>query len=277
MLRAGFVSLIIIIFFTCIRLSISAPLPERLSSLSKCYGADLAPRSLAILGHRELDSEDIFTKRKYLSIVKDREFTPVHDEYTKRGYDLSIFDDRDLEQFEYTKGDNSDVHMLYRRKSIFTKIKEGFQKAGRAIKGAFQKAGKAIKTDFQKAGKAMKTGFQKVGKVLKKGFQKVGKFIKTTGAKIVKFGLKVVAAVDSVAAKVVSFIPGVGPELSKVIKYEGKGANALSNKIHANLGKTLDKVSNGLDYVIDPLHSVAKAAGKKNKAIGVADAILDNI
>jgi len=187
-------------------------------------------------------------------MLEDREFPIGSDEYTKmqRGYDLSIFDDRDLEEFEYTKRDNFDVHMLYRRKSIFTKIKQGFQKAGRAIKGAFQKAGKAIKT----------------------GFQKVGKFIKTTGAKIVKFGLKVVSAVESVAAKAVKLIPGVGPELSTVLKGEAMGTNALSNKIHVNLGKKLDKVSNGLNYIISPLGSTAKAAGKKNKAIGVVSSLL---
>jgi hypothetical protein len=282
MSRAGLVSFILFSLF--IGLATAAPLAERLSSLAERYDAydnDFIARSLAILGDREFEiAGPEYTKREYLSIFDDREFDVADDEYTKRDYDLSVFEERDFEELEYTKRDDSDVHMLYRRRSIFTKIRDAFRKAGRAIKKGFQKvgaglkkAGHAIKSGFQKAGHAMKAGFQKAGKALKKGFQKVGKFIKTTGAKIAKFGLKLVAAAASVASKVLKFIPGVGTALSMAVKGVAIGANAASNKIHANLGK-LGKVDKGLDYVISPMGSAAKAAGKGSKAMGVVSSLL---
>jgi hypothetical protein len=236
MSRAGLVSLVLFSLF--IGLVTSAPLAERLSSLAERYDNydnDFAIRSLAILDDRDFDIADPeYTKREYLSMLDEREFDIVDDEYSKREYDLTVFDERDFEELEHTKRDNSDVHMLYRRRSIFTKIKDGFKKAGRAIK---------------------------------KGFQKVGTFIKKTGAKIAKFGLKLVAAAASVASKALKFIPGVGTALGMAVKGVAMGANAASNKIHANLGK-LGKVTKGLDYVINPLGSLAKGkGGKAGKAL----------
>jgi hypothetical protein len=265
MSRAGLV--FFVLFSLLIGLATSAPLGERLSSLAERsgdYDHDFIVRSLAILGAREFDNADPeYTKREYLSILDDRDFDIAEDEYTKREYDLSIFEERDLEGLEYTKRDDSDVHILYRRESIFTKIKHAFQKAGHAIKKGFQKAGHAIKS-----------GFQKVGKVLKKGFQKVGTFIKKTGAKIAKFALKVVAAGASVLSKALKFIPGVGTALGMAVKGVAMGANAASNKIHASLGSKLDKVSKGLDYVISPVGSAAKTASKGSKAASTVANIL---
>jgi hypothetical protein len=242
MSRAGLVSLILFSLF--IGLVTSAPLAERLSSLAERYDDydnDFAARSLARLDHREFDIADPeYTKREYLSAFDEREFDIVHDEYSKREYDLTVFDERDFEELEYSKRDDSDPHMLYRRKSVFTKIKDDFKKAGSAIK---------------------------------KGFQKVGTFIKKNGAKIAKFGLKVYAAAASVASKALKFIPGVGTALSTAVKGLAIGANAASDKIHANLGK-LGKVDKGLNYVINPFSSTAKAAGKKNKAAGVVSSLL---
>lgn len=110
--------------------------------------------------------------------------------------------------------------------------------------------------------------------VLKKGFQKVGHFIKTTGAKIAKFGLKVVSAIASVASKVVKFIPGIGEGLSIAVKGLAKGADIASDKIHAKLGKKLDKAMHGMDYVISPIGTAAKDAGKSVGAGGVVADLL---
>jgi hypothetical protein len=215
MSRAGLVSFVF--FFLFVGLATSVPLAERPSSLVERhddYGIDFAARSLAILDDREFDIADF--------------------EYTKREYDLSGLDERNLEDSEYTKRDDSDVHMLYRRKSIFTKIKQGFQKAAHAVKT----------------------------------------FVQHTGAKIAKFGLKLVAAGASVVSKALKFIPGVGTGLSMAVKGVAMGANAASNKIHANLGGKLGKVSKGLDDVINPFGAAANAAGKKNKAIGAVAKVL---
>ena len=70
--------------------------------------------------------------------------------------------------------------------------------------------------------------------------QKVGKFMKTTFKKIAKFGLKVVSVVEEVAGKVVGFIPGLKP-IGRAMEGVGKLAGFASDKIHADLGKKLDK------------------------------------
>jgi len=254
MSRAGLVSLVLCFLF--IGLATSAPLAERLSSLAERYDDYIN------LGGREFDmANPEYTKREYLSTFHNRGFDLLGEESIKREYDLSSLDARDIEELEheYIKRDDSDVHMLYRRRSIFTKIRDGFRKLGRAMKKGFHK---------------VKEGFQKAGRAIKKGFQKVGTFIKKTAAKVAKFGLKIVAAVASVAAKVVKFIPGVGTGISMALKGVAIGTNAASNKIHANLGK-LDKVTKGLDYVINPMSSVAKAAGKAKggKAAGIVSSL----
>ncbi|KAF9471645.1 hypothetical protein BDN70DRAFT_887872 [Pholiota conissans] len=165
--------------------------------------------------------------------------------------------------------DERELVYLVRRKSIFTKIRDAFRKAGHAIKKGFQKVGHAIKKGFQKAGHAIKKGFQKAGHAIKKGFQKVGHaikhvaqkighgikvaakkvghFIKTTGAKIAKVGLKIISTVQKVASKVVSFIPGVGKVLSKVMDGASAATNAISNRIHVKIGGKLGKAMKGMD------------------------------
>ncbi|KAF8888701.1 hypothetical protein CPB84DRAFT_1749436 [Gymnopilus junonius] len=273
--RAGLASLFL--FFAFIGLVASAPLSERpLRFIARYdeYDLDLSTRSVNILYGREFDFEgSAIVKRDFdaMSILNDRDFGTEFNEYFERDYDHFTLDPRgfyDLED-EYIKRSNlEDLHLLHRR-SIAAKIRHAFQHAFHKVGAAFKKAGTAIKKGFQKAGTAIKKGFQKVGKVMKKGFQKVGHFIKTTGAKIAKFGLKVVAAVATVVGKVVKFIPGIGQGLSRAAKGLAKGADLASNKIHAKLGKKLEKVSKGMDYVISPIGTAAKAAGKKLGAGGV--------
>ena len=78
--------------------------------------------------------------------------------------------------------------------------------------------------------------------------KKVGTFIKKTAGKIAKFGLKVVATVAEVGAKVIGFIPG-GKAIGKAVEGFAKGANMLSDKIHANLGAKLEKGMKVMDKV----------------------------
>jgi hypothetical protein len=134
------------------------------------------------------------------------------------------------------------------------KIKQGFQTAGQKIKQGFQTAGTKIKQGFQTAGTKIKQGFQTFAKKAKQGFQKVGTFLKTTGAKIAKFGLKVVQTLYTVAGKIVSWIPAVGKPIDRALEGVSKLAGLASDKIHANLGKKLEKgmkVMNTMNKVMD--------------------------
>ncbi|KAF8996164.1 hypothetical protein BDQ17DRAFT_1364829 [Cyathus striatus] len=171
---------------------------------------------------------------------------------------------------------------LVRRKSIFTKIKEGFQKFGKKVKSGFQKFGQKVKSGFQKAGQKIKTGFQKAGKAIKTGFQKagnaiktvakkvgngiktaakkVGHFVKTTGAKVAKFGLKIISAAQSIGSKIAKFIPVIGKPISAALKAASTGTNAASNAIHVDLGKKLDKGMKVLDKIRNPVSGAAGAA-----------------
>jgi hypothetical protein len=115
---------------------------------------------------------------------------------------------------------------------------------GAKIKKAFQKVGGAIKKGFQKAGNAIKHVAQKVGSGIKTAAKKVGHFVKTTGAKIAKFGLKVYESVGNVVGHVASFIPGVGKPIQAAIKGATKVAGVISDHIHVNLGKKLEKGMN---------------------------------
>ncbi|KDR66908.1 hypothetical protein GALMADRAFT_258798 [Galerina marginata CBS 339.88] len=273
MSRAGLVSLIVFCLFVV--LTASAPLPQReprsLVERFDDYDTDLDARSLAIIFDREFDTAEEYSTREYLGLLDDREFDIMDIQpNSKREYDMSILDGRDFDEVEqdYTKREDADVHILHRR-SIFSKIKKAFKKLGHKIKKGFQKVGKGIKKGFQKIGK----GLKKAGGAIKKGFKKVGKFIKKTAGKIAKVALKIGAAVASVAAKVVKFIPGVGTAASLALKGVAMGANAASNKIHANIGK-FGKFTKGLDYVINPLGSAAKAAGKSGKVAGIAKSLL---
>ena len=84
--------------------------------------------------------------------------------------------------------------------------------------------------------------------------KKVGHFVKTTGAKIAKFGLKVVQSVGEVVGHVASFIPGVGKGIQQAIHGVSKVAGVVSDHIHANLGKKLEKgmkVMNKANKVMD--------------------------
>jgi hypothetical protein len=83
--------------------------------------------------------------------------------------------------------------------------------------------------------------------------KKVGNFVKTTGAKIAKFGLKVYATAASVASRVANFIPGVGKGISKALSGVSKVADFASDKIHANLGKKLEKGMNVMNKIQNPV------------------------
>jgi hypothetical protein len=134
---------------------------------------------------------------------------------------------------------------LVRRSSkLNAKIRAAFHKAGQKIKQGFQTAGAKIKQGFQTAGTKIKQGFQTFGQKAKQGFQKVGHFMKTTGAKIGKFGLKVVQSIGMAAGKALSWIPGVGKPIDQAIDGVSKLAGLASDKIHAKLGKKLEKGMN---------------------------------
>jgi len=84
-----------------------------------------------------------------------------------------------------------------------------------------------------------------VGAKIKKAFQNVGakikSFVKNTAGKVAKFGLKVVSTIQNAASKVANFIPGVGKIIGKGLEAESKVTGLISDKIHANLGKKLEK------------------------------------
>ncbi|KAF8171541.1 hypothetical protein BJ912DRAFT_1147186 [Pholiota molesta] len=140
-------------------------------------------------------------------------------------------------------------------KSVRPESQNGFQKAGHAIKSGFQKFGQKVKHGFRKQarrsrakfGQKVKQGFQKAGQVLKKGFQKVGAWIKTTGAKIAKVGLKILSTVQKV--------------LSKVMDGESAGLNALSDRIHVDVGGKLGKAMEGMDKARKIVGYIPGAAG----------------
>ena len=71
--------------------------------------------------------------------------------------------------------------------------------------------------------------------------KKVGTFIKHTGAKIAKFALKVAAVATEAVSKVVGWIPAIGKPIGKAMEGVSKLENFASDKIHANLGKKLEK------------------------------------
>jgi hypothetical protein len=84
--------------------------------------------------------------------------------------------------------------------------------------------------------------------------KKVGKFVKTTGAKVAKFGLKVVESVGNVVGHVASFIPAIGKPIQQAIHGVSKVAGVVSDHIHANLSKKLQKgmnVMNKANKVMD--------------------------
>jgi len=212
-------------------------------------------------------------KREYLSaLLDDRGFDIEDHEYTKREYDdPCIFDAREFGgiEHEYTKRDEFDLDVLHRR-SFWSRIKKGFQKAGSAVRGGFHK----VQAGVRKAGGAMRKGIQKAGGAMRKGFGKAGKFLKKNGAIIGKFGLKVIATGATVASKLVKFVPGAGTVLSMGLKGVAMGANDASNKIHAHLPGGLEKASEGMDMVMNPVAAASKLGGGAGKVIGIVDSII---
>lgn len=67
--------------------------------------------------------------------------------------------------------------------------------------------------------------------------------MKNTASKVAKFGLKVVSTVQTAAAKVVGYIPGL-KGVGKAMEGAAKVTGFISDKIHANLGKKLEKGMN---------------------------------
>jgi hypothetical protein len=132
-----------------------------------------------------------------------------------------------------------DNHLV--RRGLGAKIRAGFKKLFNGIKHVAQKIGSGIKKVAQKVGSGIKKVAQKIGSGIKKAAQKVGHFIKTTAGKVAKFGLKVISTIENAASKVASFIPGVGKIISKGLEAESKLTGFISDKIHANLGKKLEK------------------------------------
>jgi hypothetical protein len=104
---------------------------------------------------------------------------------------------------------------LVRRASVFTKLKQDFQKAGAAIKHGVQTAAKKVET-----------------------------FVKNTGAKVAKFGLKVVESVGEVAGHIASFIPAVGKPIQQAIHGVSKVAGVISDSIKTKLSSKLQKGMN---------------------------------
>ena len=88
---------------------------------------------------------------------------------------------------------------------------------------------------------------------MKQGLDTAGRFVKKDGPTIAKVGLKVVSTTSSVAARVANFIPVIGKPASKLIKLESKGLNMASNAIPVNLTPSLQKTSNILDDIRDPV------------------------
>ena len=83
--------------------------------------------------------------------------------------------------------------------------------------------------------------------------------MKHTAAKVVKFGLKVASGVQQLAGTVAGFIPG-GKPIGKALQAESKVTGLISNKIHANLGKKLDKGVN----VINKAQKVMGYMGRRD-------------
>ncbi|PPQ98186.1 hypothetical protein CVT26_003232 [Gymnopilus dilepis] len=179
--RAGLVFLLFCLA-SFIYVSVAAPIPEsRPRLLERCEDdeQEYLARSLAILIEREFASttDDLFRRDPYdFSILDDRDFDEIYDEYVKRGYDISIYDERALGLEE--RDDLEHDVVLLQKRNIFDKIREGFQRMGNAIKHGFQKFGSMVKSGFQKAGHAIKHAFQKAGSAIKHGFQKFGGMVK---------------------------------------------------------------------------------------------------
>lgn len=211
----------------CCVLVRSAPLPEE--SLDRRFTDDLS-----IFERYWDDDEELFAR------------------------ELASFDDEEL----FARDDLEDAPVLVRRKSIFTKIKNAFKKAGKAIKKGFQKVGEGVKKVAKKVGEGVKKAAKKVGEGVKTAAKKTGQFVKKTGAKIAKFGLQVWSTAQSVAAKAAKFIPGVGKPISAALEAASKGTGLAAHKIPVNLGGKLEKGFKVMDKIKNPVGGAAGAALK---------------
>jgi len=129
------------------------------------------------------------------------------------------------------------------RRSIFTKIKDAFQKAGSAIKSGFQKMGNGIKSGFQKMASGIKNVAQKVGSGIKNVAQKVGNGIKSVAQ-------KVGSGIKSVAQKV------------------GSGIKSVAQKVGNGIKNVAQKVGNGVKTAVKVVGNGLKTAGKWVKENG---------
>ncbi|KAF8996163.1 hypothetical protein BDQ17DRAFT_1544896 [Cyathus striatus] len=179
---------------------------------------------------------------------------------------------------------------LVRRKSIFTKIKEGFKKLGKKIKSGFQKFGKKVKTGFQKFGKKVKTGFQKAGKAIKTGFKasisadknKAGKAIKTgfqkAGKAIKKVAKKVGNGIKTAAKKVGHFVKTTGAKVAKfglkvlsTVESIGAKVAGFIPGIGKPISTALKAVSTGTNAASNAIH--VDLGKKLDKGMKVLDKI----
>ncbi|KAF8907717.1 hypothetical protein CPB84DRAFT_274334 [Gymnopilus junonius] len=273
MSRTGLVPLFFV--FAFIGLVACAPLPGHLSSLVERYDnykEDLPSRSLSVNFQREYDdaAPAFYAKRDFPFFLKSRDFELGHgNQYSKRA-SYNLFE-RDYDQEKYDsfrkRAELDSPALSLSKRNIFSKIRNAFHKAFHKVSQTFHKAASAIKSiahkaqqSFRRVGNTMRGGFVNMGNKMNKGFQKVGqaakkvgKFFKDNGLKIAKVGLKFIAAGATAAGKIIKFIPGVGTAVGIALKGIAMGANIGSDHIHANLGGTLGKITNGLDYVISPI------------------------
>ncbi|EDR11197.1 uncharacterized protein LACBIDRAFT_384346 [Laccaria bicolor S238N-H82] len=267
--RAGLVCLIF--FFLCAGLASSAPVPERVSSNIESFAARY--------------DHDLDVRFLDFDLLEGRD---------------NLLDERDLDLLDdelYARNTAPHTEQLYRRTSIFTKIKQGFQKLGRKIKSGFQKAGAAIKKGFQKFGQKVKSGFQKAGAAIKTGFQKFGQKAKAgfqkAGAAIKKgfqtFGQKAKAgfqkagkAIKKGFQKVGQFIKTTGAKIAKFgLKIVSAAAGVLGTVarfipgIGTGLSAALKGVQKGTDAASNAIH--ANLGSKLEKGMKALNIIGDPI
>jgi len=144
---------------------------------------------------------------------------------------------------------------LVRRTSIFTKIKQGFQKLGRGIKSVAQKIGSGIKKVAQKIGSGIKKVAQKVGSGIKKVAQKIGSGIK-------KVAQKVGSGIKRVAQK-------VGSGIKKVAQKIGSGIKRVAQKVGSGIKKVAKKIGNGIRIAAKKVGHFMKTTGAKIAKFGL--------
>jgi len=224
--RAGLVALVFVLI--SISLVSAVPLPNPIPALQ----SGLSSSTLFSRDSPSHDANDNMQvdNRKILLMAQMSRAPAAMRALARRNLRYDNLNDMDDDQPE-----------LVRRTSIFTKIKQGFQKFAKDIRHVAQEVGTGIKKVAEKVGAGVKKVAEKIETGVKKGAEKVWHFVKTTGAKIAKFGLKVVESVGEVVAKVASFIPDVGKPLEKAIDGVSKVAGVISDHIHVKLSAKLQK------------------------------------